>query len=250
MPRDPAGAPGVRASTRWMILAARSCSPQVMKILVPLIRNLPASVALGDRCGTGAQRADIGAGLRLGQVHRARPFARDQFGQDTWLSTRRCRDGRSPRSRRRSASAAAQSPCSTAPSVSSTHVARVNGRPWPPWLTGPRNAVPALFDERRVSRAKSVGQVTPRHCAQRAPCVSPLRDSGCPFAAGKLADAFGDCGDEVGRCVGESGRARRFRRCPALTCMARTWSAVGAVNGIGWVFLGKPRKPLAHRAQF
>ena len=36
MPRVPAGAPGVRARTRWTMLSARSCSPQVMKILVPV----------------------------------------------------------------------------------------------------------------------------------------------------------------------------------------------------------------------
>ncbi|MNE62515.1 hypothetical protein D3C80_1577980 [compost metagenome] len=37
MPREPAGASGRRASTRWTMLAVRSCSPPVMKILLPLI---------------------------------------------------------------------------------------------------------------------------------------------------------------------------------------------------------------------
>ena len=37
--------------------------------------------AVGFRLGLGAERADIGAGLRFGQVHRAVPCARDQFGQ-------------------------------------------------------------------------------------------------------------------------------------------------------------------------
>src|SRR3546814_2981354 len=32
MPRLPAGASGVRASTRWTILSVRSCSPKVMNI--------------------------------------------------------------------------------------------------------------------------------------------------------------------------------------------------------------------------
>ena len=31
------GAPGVLASTRWMMFSARSCSPAEMKILVPVI---------------------------------------------------------------------------------------------------------------------------------------------------------------------------------------------------------------------
>ena len=37
MPRVPAGASGSLASTRWMMFAVRSCSPALMKILVPLI---------------------------------------------------------------------------------------------------------------------------------------------------------------------------------------------------------------------
>ncbi len=35
MPFTPSGAPGMRASTRWTMLSAMSCSPQVMKIFVP-----------------------------------------------------------------------------------------------------------------------------------------------------------------------------------------------------------------------
>ncbi|MNC98615.1 hypothetical protein D3C83_166370 [compost metagenome] len=38
MPFTPGGASGSRASTRWMMFSAMSCSPQVMKILVPLMR--------------------------------------------------------------------------------------------------------------------------------------------------------------------------------------------------------------------
>ena len=36
-PLIPLGAPSIRASTRWMMLSARSCSPAEMKILVPVI---------------------------------------------------------------------------------------------------------------------------------------------------------------------------------------------------------------------
>ncbi|MCY1292319.1 hypothetical protein D9M69_386670 [compost metagenome] len=38
MPLGPAGASGSLASTRWMMFPVRSCSPPVMKILVPLMR--------------------------------------------------------------------------------------------------------------------------------------------------------------------------------------------------------------------
>ena len=37
MPFTPAGAPSMRASTRWMMLSARSCSPDEMKIFWPVI---------------------------------------------------------------------------------------------------------------------------------------------------------------------------------------------------------------------
>ena len=36
-PLMPAGAPSIRASTRWMMFSVRSCSPDEMKILVPVI---------------------------------------------------------------------------------------------------------------------------------------------------------------------------------------------------------------------
>ena len=37
MPLVPAGASGRRASTRWMMFSAMSCSPNEMKIFVPVI---------------------------------------------------------------------------------------------------------------------------------------------------------------------------------------------------------------------
>ncbi len=42
MPFTPAGASGRRASTRWMMLGVKSCSPPVMKILVPVTRYEPS----------------------------------------------------------------------------------------------------------------------------------------------------------------------------------------------------------------
>ena len=38
-------------------------------------------IALAVRHGPAAQRADIGAGLRLGQIHRAGPLAGISFGR-------------------------------------------------------------------------------------------------------------------------------------------------------------------------
>jgi len=38
MPFTPSGAFGVRASTKWMMLSARSCSPKLMKIFCPRMR--------------------------------------------------------------------------------------------------------------------------------------------------------------------------------------------------------------------
>ena len=40
-----------------------------------------AVAAVGGALGAGAQRADVGARLRLGELHRAHPFARDELGQ-------------------------------------------------------------------------------------------------------------------------------------------------------------------------
>ncbi len=38
MPRVPAGAPGRRARTMWMMFSVRSCSPDEMKTFVPVTR--------------------------------------------------------------------------------------------------------------------------------------------------------------------------------------------------------------------
>ena len=41
-----------------------------------------AVAAVGGALGAGAQRADVGAGLRLGELHRAHPFAGDELAAD------------------------------------------------------------------------------------------------------------------------------------------------------------------------
>ena len=77
MPLVPAGASGRRASTRCRMFSARSCSPAVMKILVPVSAKLPSG------CGSALvlQDAQVGAAVRLGQAHGAGPLARDDLGQ-------------------------------------------------------------------------------------------------------------------------------------------------------------------------
>jgi hypothetical protein len=53
------------------MFSAMSCSPAEMKIFWPVM--LVAAVVL--RLGLGAHQAQIGAAMRLGQVHRAGPVA-------------------------------------------------------------------------------------------------------------------------------------------------------------------------------
>ena len=59
------------------MFSARSCSPAEMKIFWP--GELVAAVGL--RLGLGAQQAEVGAAVRLGQAHRAGPLAAGQLGQ-------------------------------------------------------------------------------------------------------------------------------------------------------------------------
>ena len=80
MPFVPGGASGTRARTRWMMLPARSCSPKVMKIFWPVMRQVPSPA---DRLG--AHRPEVGTGLRLGQVHGAGPLAGHHLFQEGGL---------------------------------------------------------------------------------------------------------------------------------------------------------------------
>ena len=84
-----ARAPGARCSS------VRSCSPAEMKIFWPVM--LVAAVAGGDRLRL--DQPEIGAALRLRQVHRARPFARDEFWQIERLLLLRAVQRRARRSR-------------------------------------------------------------------------------------------------------------------------------------------------------
>ena len=98
---------------------------------------LDAIAAVGRALGLGAQRADIGAGLRLGQLHRAGPCAGDEFFEIKFFQARRCRA-------RTSASNAAM--VSTGPMMKAIEAAFhislqaaliESGRSWPPHSAGP-----------------------------------------------------------------------------------------------------------------
>jgi uncharacterized spore protein YtfJ len=58
------------------MFSVRSCSPPVMKILLPLMRT-----AIGLGFGAGADQPQVGAGVGLGQAHGAGPAAFVQRGR-------------------------------------------------------------------------------------------------------------------------------------------------------------------------
>ena len=82
MPLMPGGASGSFASTRWTMFSVRSCSPAEMKIFVPVMRNETVIARpLVGRHGLRLDHAEIGAAMRLGQAHRARPGAVGELRQ-------------------------------------------------------------------------------------------------------------------------------------------------------------------------
>ncbi|CAB3774315.1 hypothetical protein LMG30113_07555 [Burkholderia paludis] len=62
MPFTPSGASGVRASTRWTMLSAMSCSPHVMKIFVPNTLYVPSP------CGSARERTSARSEPACGSV--------------------------------------------------------------------------------------------------------------------------------------------------------------------------------------
>ncbi len=77
MPLVPSGAPSIRASTRWTMFS-------VEIVLARGDEDLGAGdgvAAVGVGRGPGAEQPEVGAALRLGQVHGAGPLARHQLRQ-------------------------------------------------------------------------------------------------------------------------------------------------------------------------
>ena len=62
MPLVPGGAPGIRASTRWMMFSARSWSPKVMKIFWPVIRQVPSPSPEGTALVRSAPTSEPASG--------------------------------------------------------------------------------------------------------------------------------------------------------------------------------------------
>ena len=169
MPRVPCGASGRRARTRWTILSARSWSPIGDEDLLP--GDPVAAVAFGH--GPRLERADVGARLRLGQVHRAGPFAGDQLRQPGLLQFGRAMMLGAPRPRRASASCTARSPCSPS-----------RDPPSPP------SPAPAAAPARRTRAARRASPSRPRHRRDR-PRLKPGRHGdalGRPLGADLVAD--------------------------------------------------------------
>ena len=77
MPLVPGGASGSRASTKMDDVVGEVVLAVGDEDLLPG----DAIAAVGCALGLGAQRADVGAGLRLGQLHGAHPLAGDELGQ-------------------------------------------------------------------------------------------------------------------------------------------------------------------------
>ena len=72
-PLVPGPCPSGRASTRWKMFSAMSCSALVMNLFTPSMCQVPSG------CATARVRpgADVGPGVRLGQRHGGRPPALD-----------------------------------------------------------------------------------------------------------------------------------------------------------------------------
>ena len=131
IPFTPSGAPGVRASTRWTMFSAISCSPHVIKIFVPKILNVPSPTG-SARVRTSARSEPAWGSVR---------FIVPVHSPEMSLGTNSCFCSSVP----------AVSKASIAPSVSNGHsandrfaafsismqaVAISLGRPWPPYSSG------------------------------------------------------------------------------------------------------------------
>src|SRR3954467_11044066 len=130
-PLMPAGAPSTRASTRGMMLGARSCSPAEMNILVPVILKLPSA------CRTALVRSRPRSVPQCGSVRFMVPVHSPDtiFGRNMlFCSSLPC------------TTSAAVAPMVRPPYIENAMLAEhwnsdtvcdsVTGSPWPPYSTG------------------------------------------------------------------------------------------------------------------
>ena len=172
MPLEPAGASGSLASTRWIWLPVRSCSPPVMKILVPvmlkepsslgtaLVRRMPRSV---PECGSVRHMVPLHSPLySLGRYW-------DLSSSEAWASTAR----QAPLVSAGYRANEEQALCI----ISSNSTASDLGIPWPPNSGLPENALQPFSANVLNASLKPSGVVT-SPSFQVQPCSSLLRFSG------------------------------------------------------------------------
>ncbi len=152
--------------------------------------------AVLDRVGGGAQRADIGACLRFGEVHRPRPFAADQLGQVLFLQL--LRPVVFERFHRADAEHGQQVERHVGRAEILEHVTRQReGQALAAELDGAGDRIPALLDVMFVSFGKAIRQVDRAIFEPGAFEVAHPVERG-PFAGSEFANAAYDRLDHIG----------------------------------------------------
>ena len=170
--------------------------------LLPLDAVLAGVFAVLDQGGGGAQRADIAARLRFGQVHRARPFAAHQLGEVARLLLVAAmmieRLDRAHRQHRQ------QVEGHVGGAEIFQHIAgEREGQALPAIFLGRGDRVPALLDIELVGLGEAVGQP---HDAVFEPRALEIADpvERRPFARGQRGDPLDNCFDQVRLGGGET----------------------------------------------
>ena len=251
MPLVPGGASGVRASTRCTMFSAQ------VVLAVGDEDLLAGDAVVPSPCGTARvlQRAEVRAGLRLGQVHRAGPLAGDQLGRYSLPSVPRCRGARAPRWRPGSAAGTARKPCwrrSTSrrppqPTRQRQALAAV--------LLGARQTAPAAGDERLRRRRESRRACARRRSRSRAPSRSPTSLSGASTSRAKSAGLVEDrrdgvgCGDLVAWQGGNRGEAGDSSSTKRMSLTGGAYGTIGLSSSVQRRGFGSSPSSLAIRSR-
>ena len=176
--------------------------------------DLVAAVA----CLTALVRkhAEIGAAMRLGQVHRAGPAALDHLRQIGRLLLRRAVARGSPRSRPASGPDTWRNAMlAEAHHLVDDHWSAVSGRPWPPNSVRRRDAHPAALGVLPVGVLEALRR---GHAAVVVP--------GAAFPVARQVERLHHLLAELGGFAQESARSdpARRRRSPADCCSAQIWN--------------------------
>ena len=154
MPRVPGGASGSRASTRWMMFSVRSCSPARDEDLDAA--DPVAAIRLGH--GAGAQHAEVGAAMRLGQAHGAGPGAVHHLGKIGVFQLVAWRAGDRLAGAMRQPRIQTEGEVGGARHLLEPACSALSGRPWPPYsrISGKRG--PAALAKRVVGFLEALGR--------------------------------------------------------------------------------------------